>query len=291
MRVALAVSEPDWHAKALVEAFAGAGAEAVPLRLADCPFDTAARSGLRFPGFGTSLPDALMVRAVGAGSFEEVTRRLGVLHALGALGVPVWNSAQAIERCVDKSMTSFLLARAGIPTPESFAVEGIEAASRLLAEQGGGGALVAKPLFGAQGRGLRLVRGPGDLPDPEAVSGVYYLQRFVPTPATHPFRDFRLLVCAGEVVAAMSRRADDWITNIRRGGTPEPLEPDRDLADLALRAAEAVGARYAGVDLIRDPDGRALVIEVNSMPGWRGLQSVTERAIAASVARALLGSP
>jgi glutathione synthase/RimK-type ligase-like ATP-grasp enzyme len=97
-----------------------------------------------------------------------------------------------------------------------------------------------------------------------------------------------VIVCAGEVVAAMTRRADDWITNIRRGGTPEPLVPDAELVALSFSAAEAVGAVYAGVDLLRGADGRALVIEVNSMPGWRGLQTVTERPIASAVAGALL---
>ena len=70
----------------------------------------------------------MFVRAIAGGSFEEVTRRLGVLHALRELGVPVWNDARAIERCVDKSMTSFLLARAGLPTPPTWAVEGADAA-------------------------------------------------------------------------------------------------------------------------------------------------------------------
>ncbi len=88
-----------------------------------------------------------------------MTRRLGILHALARLGVPVWNSAAAIERCVDKSMTSFLLSRAGLPTPPTFAVEGLAAAEAVSRRELAGGPLVLKPLFGAQGRGIRLVRG------------------------------------------------------------------------------------------------------------------------------------
>ncbi len=288
MRIALAVSEPDWQASALTAAFAALGADAVPVRLADCQFDCTAPGGIGMPGFGEKVPDAVLVRTVGAGSFEEVTRRLGVLHALGALGTPVWNSAAAIERCVDKSMTSFLLARAGLPTPQSFAVEGIEAACALVMRETAGCALVLKPLFGSQGRGLRLVRAPEDLPAPESVAGVYYFQRYIPPERDGEFRDYRVLVCAGEAVAAMVRRAEKWVTNIRRGGTPEALTPHNDLVALALGAAEAVGAIYAGVDLMRGADGKALVIEVNSMPGWRGLQSVTPHPIGPVIARALL---
>lgn len=285
MKLALIVSSPDWQSAALLEACRVCGAEPVPLRLADCAFDTTAPSGLRMPGID-GLPDAVLVRAVGGGTFEEVTRRLGVLHAVSGLGVPVWNTAAAIERCVDKSMTAFLLSRAGIPTPPSMTVEGFEAAR--LAVSSSAVPLVLKPLFGSQGRGLRLINSADDLPPAQDVGGIYHLQRFAAAPRDGFFRDYRLLVCAGQVIAAMARCAEHWITNIGRGGTPESLIPDPEMTMLALRAAEAVGAIYAGVDLLRDPDGMPQVIEVNSMPGWRGLQSVTEAPIAPRLIRALL---
>ena len=290
-RVALATDGTDWHARALLAAFAALGVRVVRWRLEACGFATGRRTGLDLPGCADGLPDALpdavLVRAIAGGGFEEVTRRLGVLHALGVLGVPVVNDARAIERCVDKSMTSFLLARAGIATPESWTVEGLPRARAVVAAAGG--TLVLKPLFGAQGRGLRLIARPEDLPPAESVAGVYHLQRYVP-PAGEGFRDHRVFVCAGEVVAAMTRRGAGWITNIKQGGVPEPLRPERDLAELALRAAAAVGAVYAGVDLIRDGAGRPWVLEVNSMPAWRGLQRVTDANVALRVAAAVVGA-
>lgn len=285
--IAIAVDEIDWHAQAILAAFPAAGAEALPVRLSECAFATDRRHGLAIPEIGDALPDAVFVRTVSGGSFEEVTRRLGILHALRELGVPVWNDARAIERCVDKSMTSFLLATAGLPTPATWALEGIEAASALVSRETAHGKLVLKPLFGSQGRGLRLIERAGDLPDAALVQGVFYLQRYVPA-AEHRFRDHRLLVGNGTVIAAMTRTAESWITNIRRGGQPEMLSPEPDLVDLAVRAAACVGAHYAGVDMMRDPDGRALVLEVNSMPAWRGLQTVTDDPIAERLAAALL---
>ncbi len=287
IRVALAVDGPDWHTRALRAAFAAAGAEAVPLRLAACGFDTTRPHGLALPGFEAGLPDAVFVRAIAAGSFEEVTRRLGVLHALRECCVPVWNDARAIERCVDKSMTSFFLAGAGLPTPPTWAVEGDAAARAIAARELPAGPLVCKPLFGSQGRGLSLVARPEELPPPEAVAGVYYLQRFVP-PAGAGYADHRLFVAAGRVLAAMTRRHRTWITNLRQGAAPEPLAPDAAMVRLALAATEAVGADYAGVDLLRGADGAAQVIEVNSMPGWRGLQKVSDTPIARRLAEALL---
>jgi tetrahydromethanopterin:alpha-L-glutamate ligase len=287
-RIALMIDDVDWHAHVLLRAFAALGAEAVPVRLASCAFETERRHGIEIPGFD-ALPDAVLVRAIGGGSFEEVTRRLGILHGLRELRMPVWNDARAIERCVDKSMTSFLLVLAGVPTPATWAVEGAESARGILARELPNGPLVLKPLFGSQGQGLQMIRKIGDLPLPEDVGGVYYLQRYLP-PTNGSFEDQRLLVCEGVVLAAMTRRAGNWITNLRQGGRAEALRPTRELTDLALSAAFCVGARFAGVDILRGPDGRPVVLEVNSMPGWRGLQKVAPVDVAGHLAAALLGS-
>jgi glutathione synthase/RimK-type ligase-like ATP-grasp enzyme len=86
----------------------------------------------------------------------------------------------------------------------------------------------------------------------------------------------------------MARQSTSWITNVHQGGTPSAVTPDAEMARLALAAAAAVGADYGGVDLIRDCDGRLLVLEVNSNPAWRGLQSVADVDIADALARDLL---
>jgi tetrahydromethanopterin:alpha-L-glutamate ligase len=265
----------------------GAIVRSVPL--AAIGFDTQAPDGLAIPAFGGALPHAVLVRSIEGGSFEAVTRRLGVLHAFAKLGVPVWNSAQAIERCVDKSMTTFLLKTAGLPTPKTFAVEGLAAAQVVAERELPNGPLVLKPLFGAQGRGIRLICDLSELPASEDVGDVFYLQHYVPRPGP-PFRDFRVFVCAGEAVAMMSRRGGDWITNVNRGATPEPISrsDEAELADLAVAATAAVGADFAGVDIMRAADGQLTVLEVNSMPAWSGLQSVVSIDIADAIAAALL---
>lgn len=277
----------DWHASRLRRAFADLGVDARPVAFADCAFDAdAGPLGIRLGG-GTERPAAVVVRSIPAGSFEQVTLRLGLLHALREQGVPVVNDARAIERCVDKSTTSFLLARAGLPTPPAWSCETREqAAAIVLREIAVGHRLVQKPLFGSQGRGLRLLLHPDDLSEAEDVAGVFHLQRFVGS--DQGWHDFRVLVAAGRAVAGMARRGASWITNVRRGGRPERVDLGHDLASLAVAAVEAVGAIYAGVDLIRGRDDRLQVLEVNSMPAWQGLQSVTEIDLAASLARAVV---
>jgi RimK family alpha-L-glutamate ligase len=281
--VGLVVDNMDWHARELTRALTALGVTSTPIGLTACGFATPSATGLAIDGFGAGLPDAILVRSMSGGSFEAVTLRLGILHAARELGVIVWNDARAIERCVDKSMTSFLLARAGIATPSTWAVESREAAAAIVAREATDRPLVLKPLFGSQGRGLRLIRTPDDLPESAIVNGVYYLQRFVGA-EQDGFRDFRLLVSRCRVIAAMARHSTRWITNVKRGARPVAVAANEEMRELALRAAAAVGAAFAGVDILYDVDSRPTVLEVNSMPAWSGLQKVTPFNIATALA-------
>jgi tetrahydromethanopterin:alpha-L-glutamate ligase len=276
----------DWHARQLTGAVTSLGGRVMRCDLAQCAFNTTTPCGLTMPGLGAALPDAVLVRTISAGTFEAVTRRLGILHALRQLGVLVWNDARAIECCVDKSMTSFLMKRHGLPTPPSWAVESLQQARDLARQHA---PLVLKPLFGSQGKGLRLIRSEIDLPDPITASGVYYLQRYQAVEA-NGFRDFRLLVLNGQVVASMIRHSTNWITNVKQGGRPVAAVADDKLKRLATGAAAAVGASFAGVDILIGADGNPTILEVNSMPAWSGLQRVTGTNIATAIATELLAN-
>jgi RimK family alpha-L-glutamate ligase len=288
-RIAVFTDKIDWHVDETTLAFDKLGVEAIPVRLAACRFDTSHPFGIAIPGFRASLPDAAIVRAIGDGSLEMITMRLGLLHALESLGAPVFNGARAIERCTDKAMASFTLSRAGIGTPQTFATQSLPQARSIVRRECENGPLVLKPLFGAQGWGLRLIRDERALPAPEEIGGVYYLQRFVSV-QNRQFEDKRILISRGRVVAAMLRRSNHWITNVRQGAKPVAIEPSPQELDIALQAAKALGAFFAGVDLIAEEDGAPLVLEVNSMAGWSGLQSVTSFSIAQRLASDVLAA-
>lgn len=288
-RILLVTASLDRHAKELRAAFEALGASVVISGLADVGFDTGARHGLAFPGLGEQLPDAVCVRTMDGGSFEAVTRRLSILHALGRLGVLVSNDARAVEACVDKAMTSFLVAQAGLPTPRGWAVESRREAERIVASENR--ALVLKPLFGAQGKGLKLIGSVDDLPPAaEVAGGVYYLQRFIGHSTAGRWSDYRVLVSRGRVVAAMRREAACWITNIKQGAAAHPIEPDAELEELAVNATAAVGGDFCGVDILKDAGGRPHVLEVNSMPAWTGLKKASGLDIAAIRAGDLLAA-
>ncbi|MGQ3675002.1 ATP-grasp domain-containing protein [Xanthobacter sp. TB0139] len=296
MRVAIISDESGWHVRRLQAALRARGAVGRVLDLADCRVDTtASRHGLVLPGFGRALPDAAIVRGIAGGSFEQVTRRLGTLHMLRDLGIPVYNDARAIERSVDKAMTSLLLHAAGIPMPATWAVESQAQAQRIvMRESAAGHALVLKPLFGSQGKGLQLVgQVEGQhVPLPslaKGFGGLAYLQRYIP-PRTTPGFDWRVLVIGGRAVAAMRRTSADWVHNAACGAACEKEELNPALTKLAEAAAQALDMDYAGVDLLPTGPGQddIQVIEVNGVAAWRSLQKTTRMDLAQAMVDDLL---
>ncbi|HEX7888142.1 MAG TPA: RimK family alpha-L-glutamate ligase [Ramlibacter sp.] len=297
LRVAIMTDETGWHTRQLLRALRERGCTGRCIDLAQCRIATThAWHGLVLPGHGTDLPDAVLVRGIAAGSFEQVTKRLGVLHALREFGVPVYNDARAIERSVDKSMTSVLLHAAGVPTPPTWAMESAALAQRLVTrESAAGHALVLKPLFGSQGQGLqRIGRVDGvhvPLPPLEGgYGGLAYLQRFVEARAT-PGYDYRVLVVGGSALAAMRRVSEHWVHNVAQGARCEPQSlahgAGPELARLAEAASRALDMDYAGVDLLPAGHG-AQVLEVNGVAAWQGLQRVTPFNIARALVHDLL---
>jgi len=218
--------------------------------------------------------DAVIVRTMPAGSLEQIVFRMDHLHERHAAGQAIVNPPRALEACVNKSLTTARLQRAGIPTPRTIVVQNAEQALAAFEELGND--VVLKPLFGAEGRGLlriadrelawRVFRAV------EQIGGVLYLQEFVPNPGW----DLRVFVLGGRVLGAMKRTAnEDWRTNVAQGGRAEFHAITPMQADLALRATRAVGAAVAGVDLLPTADGGFTCIEVNGVPGWAAFAAVT----------------
>jgi tetrahydromethanopterin:alpha-L-glutamate ligase len=294
-RVAIMTDAVGWHTRQLQVALRERGALGRCVDLADCRIDTtAAWHGLVIPGFGNELPDAVLVRGIAGGSFEQVTKRLGVLHALREFGVPVYNDARAIERSVDKSMTSVLLHAAGVPTPPTWAIESPAQAQRVvMRESAAGHALVLKPLFGSQGKGVQRVGAVDGVhcalpPLHEHYGSLAYLQRFI-APLSEPGFDWRVLVVGGRALTAMRRVSTHWVHNLAQGARCEPALLAPELARLAEDAARALDMDYAGVDILPAADAHALqVIEVNGVAAWQGLQRVSGFNIARAIVDDLL---
>ena len=284
-RVGILAAAEGWHLQELRRAFGACGAETVrldPTRLVGRTHTSAAGSG---GAGGAAGPwddlDALLVRVIPPGSLDQIVFRVDLLHRLADRGLPVVNPPRSLERTIDKHWTSRLLDDAGIPTPRTIATERADeaiAAFRALRD------VVVKPLLGSGGRGIFRVSDEDHawraFRALEQQRFVLYLQEFVP----HGRHDLRLFVAGGEVVAAARREGDGWKTNLATGARALPHRPGAEQESLAVRAAAAVGADYAGVDLLEAEDGRLLVIEVNGIPAWEGLGKATGVDIAAVIA-------
>jgi tetrahydromethanopterin:alpha-L-glutamate ligase len=283
IRIPVFTDDPGWHGKRLSEAFAARGLEAVFVSLKDCALDILpGRAGVIIPGFEDGLPLGVFVRGVPGGTLQQVIARLDILHVLKMLGVLVYNDGHAIERTVDKAMTSFLLHHHRVSTPPTWVCESRHHAQQVfMRETMAGHALVMKPLFGSQGMGVRRLAAGDILPVPmeQHVEGLYYLQRFVDS-GEGAWHDYRVFIINGCAVAAMARHGSSWINNVALGARCEPAAVKGDVAELALAAAKVVEIDYCGVDVIRDCQGKLAVLEVNSIPAWKGLQTSTGTNIA-----------
>ncbi len=225
--------------------------------------------------------DAFLVRVIPFGSLEQIVFRLDALYALEMMGKPVVNSAFTIERTVDKLYTSMVLSKNGILTPRTVAVERFSEAMRWFKLLGGD--VVVKPLFGSNGLGIIRVDSE-DLAHRifrslELGRYAFYIQEFIP----HRCQDIRVFLAGGRIVSAMMRKGISWKTNIHQGAIPIPWEVPHDIAELCLKIGKLFKADYLGVDLLFSEDGALYVLEVNGIPGWRGLQSVTKENIADAI--------
>lgn len=228
---------------------------------------------------------ALIIRPIGRGSLEEIIFRMDLLHRLQRLGMLIINPPLSIERSVDKYCTLALLEENGLPVPKTIATESREEALKAFHELGGD--IVMKPLFGSRGIGSTRI---SDLEIAarifRAVSfyhGVLYLQEFI----SHGVSDMRAFVIGDHVVAAMHRVAETWKTNVSLGAKPMPLKLDKETEDLAVKAAKVIGCKVAGVDILESSHG-PVIVELNSQPGWRGLQSVTSINIGEEIVKHVL---
>ena len=280
-KIPVFTDDPGWHGKRLKEAFAMRGYQAVFISLKDCYFNLIeGHAGIVIPGFD-ELPPIAFVRGVPGGSLQQVITRLDVLHALEVLGVKVYNDGRAVERTVDKAMTSFLLHQHDIATPQTWVCESRHVAQSIIEREATKQPLVIKPLFGSQGQGVRLIKQGDAFPVPmeRHIDGLYYLQTYIDS-GEGAWHDHRVFVIHGKAVAAMVRHGASWVNNVALGGRCEAIAHDGELGALAEAASCAVDIDYCGVDIIRDAQGKLYVLEVNSIPAWKGLQAVTELDIA-----------
>lgn len=229
---------------------------------------------------GAAAPAVVLQRCV------SQWRGLSLARAYQAAGSVVLNRPEVMEVCGDKLATSAALVRHGVPTPRTSVAVDRDAA--LAEAERLGYPVVIKPLVGSWGR---LVARLGSRAAAEALleykevlggpeHKVHYLQEYIDKPG----RDIRAFVIGDEVVAAIYRTSDDWITNTARGGVASNCPLTEDLIAVTLGAARAVGGGILAIDLVESARG-LLVIEVNHTMEFRNSITTTGVDIPGLIAR------
>ncbi len=284
MKIGILADRRGWHVEALAKALARRGSEADFLPITRLVARTPGPPLVSITGRPLEAYDALLVRTIPEGSLEQIIFRMDAIHRLEATGVRIMNRPTALERTVDKYYTSSVLASSGFPTPRTVVAEGFDEAMEAFREFSD---VIVKPLFGAGGRGMVRIS------DAEIAyrtfralaltRNIFYIQEFV----AHGDHDLRGLVVGDRVVAGMRRRSAGWRHNVSQGARPEACVLDEEATGLCRGASRLLGTDYAGIDLLSTREGYT-VVEVNSIPGWSGLQKTTEIDIAGVIADHLL---
>ncbi|KAA6432870.1 RimK family alpha-L-glutamate ligase [Agrococcus sediminis] len=194
------------------------------------------------------------------------------------------NTANGIANARDKLRATQILARHDIGMPATTFVR--DRADVIPAiERVGGAPVVLKLLEGTQGIGVILAPtikvAEAIIETLQSTRQQVLIQHFV---AESKGRDIRALVVGDRVVAAMRRSAqgDEFRSNVHRGGSVEAVDLDPEFERVAVRAAQIMGLKVAGVDMLEGNDG-PLVMEVNSSPGLEGIETATRLDVAGAI--------
>jgi [lysine-biosynthesis-protein LysW]--L-2-aminoadipate ligase len=192
------------------------------------------------------------------------SRAMHGLRLLESAGIRCINTSEVARICGDKILTSLALKEAGVPQPElriAFTEE-----SALNAIESLGYPAVLKPAVGSWGRLLSKVNdreAAESILEHKAILGsyhhsIFYIQKYVEKRG----RDIRSFVVGDACIAAIYRTSEHWITNTAQGAVATGCPVDDELAEISLRAANAVGGGVVAVDLFETPEGLQ-VNEVN----------------------------
>jgi len=221
-------------------------------------------------------PRRILVRGFGADATQKIFFRLDLLSAIEQYNIRLINSREALEIASDKFLTSIMLEKNNIPTPKTVVCENPEAALESFEELGND--VIIKPLYGSKGIGITRLNDKGFAENViytlSNLNEIFYLQEFI----EHFNRDIRVLVIGSKAIAGMYRLSDNWKTNVHAGAKVEPIELNNELKQLAIKSAKVTKTEIAGVDIIESEKGY-YVIEVNSIPGFTGLQKVCKENI------------
>lgn len=282
MRIAiLSQNSESYSTKRLIEAAEQRGHDASVVDYMRCYMTIAThRPRVIYQGESMEGVEAIIPRIAASYTFYGNA----VVRQFEMMSVYTVNSSQAIARSRDKLRSLQLLSRKGIGLPVTGIAHATQDIEGLMSDVGGA-PLVIKLIEGMQGIGVVLAEthqaAKSVIEAFRSLDTNILVQEFI---AEAGGADIRCFVLGDKVVAAMKRQGapGEFRSNIHRGGAASVIKLTPEERSTAVRAAQAMGLRVAGVDILRSNHG-ALVMEVNSSPGLEGIEGATNKDVAGMV--------
>jgi len=263
-RIGIAYEVLRWEEKALIEAASHYNLEVKSLHLHSTYIPVGLKQSI-------DLPDVVVQRCVS----HVVAFNSTVVFE--SLGLRVVNNSLSTAIAMNKLWTLKILSEKGIPIPKTYIT--LDYGSSIEVAKIIGYPFVLKPIDGSWGRLIALVR------DEEELRALIEHRNYIQNPIYRinmiqqyikkPNRDIRIFTIGNQVVVAMYRVSNHWITNAARGAIGVKAEVDNELEDLAIRTAKAVGGEVLGIDVFEDPEKGYIVNEVNAVPEFKTLVTAT----------------
>ena len=226
--------------------------------------------------------NGIWVRFIKSGSIEEITTKLTILHLLKENKIYVHNSADIIEKTVDKVRTTGILNLNGIYSPNTIIWFSSKKNQFPIKKK-----YLLKPIFGSQGNDIEMIKKREDLKKIPLNRDVFYLQEFIESEKKNFYSDVRVLVSNHKIVSAMERISKNYITNVFKGAECKKKLISLKLQKLIIRISKLFDLGYAGIDVKFDKK-KIAILEINGIPSWKGIQNIEKKNISEILVRDFL---
>jgi len=276
-------NEPSYETKRLIECFGDEGIEChmIHPNHVDIFISREDRRSVQVENEYTTIPDFVIPRVGSSTTYYQKA----VFRHLERMGVLFINSSDSIDTVKDKLYTMQILAQNNVPHPKTMLVRNPVDVSYV--EKKIGFPIVVKSLSGTHGKGVYLAKDKKNFSQLMDMMEQFndrfniLLQEYV---SDSHGKDLRIMVVGGKVIGAMKRESQDgdFRANITRGAGAKPVEMDEQMEFLSLESTKLLGLDIGGVDLLYD-NGGYKICEVNSSPGFSGMEKYTDNKVAEQI--------